>query len=61
MKGGESNNKRKFSKEQVLQMRKDYDGGMAPKQVYNKYCKDTEIATSTIYNIVLRITYKDIE
>lgn len=56
-----SNNKRKFSKEQVLQMRKDYDGGMAPKQVYNKYCKDTGIATSTIYNIVLRITYKDIE
>jgi group I intron endonuclease len=54
-----ANNTRAFTKEQVLQMRQDYDNGMSPKQVWLKYAPDK--AWSTIYNIVTRQTYKDIE
>ena len=54
-----SNNKRKFSKETVIQMRKDYDSGLSPKEVQLKYAPD--VSWSTIYNIITRHTYKDIE
>lgn len=41
-------------------MRNDYDNnGLSPKQVWEKYAP--ECAWSTIYNIVTRKTYKDIE
>lgn len=54
-----SNNKRKFSKETVIQMRKDYDSGLSPKEVQLKYAPN--VSWSTIYNIITRHTYKDIE
>jgi hypothetical protein len=52
-------NKRVFSDEEVLAMRADYDAGMTPKQVWKKYGEDK--AWSTVYNIITRHTYKDIE
>lgn len=55
-----SNNKRKFSKEEIINMRDDYDNnGLSPKEVWLKYSPDS--AWSTIYNIVTRQTYKGIE
>lgn len=54
-----SNNKRKFSNEEVKNMRKDYDKGMTPKEVWKKYAPNS--AWSTIYNIITRQTYKDIK
>ena len=53
------NNKRAFTPEQVRQMRNDFDNGMTPKQVQQKYAPERRY--STIYNIVNRITYKDID
>ena len=53
------NNKRAFTPEQVRQMRNDFDNGMTPKQVQQKYAPEKRY--STIYNIVNRITYKDID
>lgn len=53
-----SNNKRCFSNEEVLQMRADYDSGLSPKEIQLKYAPDK--AWSTIYNVVTRQTYKDI-
>lgn len=53
-----SENKRKFTKEEVQKMRYDYDNGMTPKEIWKKYNQD--VAWSTIYNIVTRKTYKDI-
>lgn len=52
-------NKRKFNSEEVLNMRKDYDQGMSPKQIWLKYSPDS--SWSTIYNIITRKTYKDIK
>lgn len=53
-----SNNKRKFSKEEVLAMRDDYDKGLSPKEVWLKYAPNS--AWSTVYNVITRQTYKDI-
>ena len=52
-------NKRALNKEEVRAMRKDYDNGMSPKEVWKKYAPDK--AWSTIYNIITRNTYKDID
>lgn len=54
-----ANNKRKFSAEEVQKMRKDYENGLTPKEIWLKYSPDS--AWSTIYNIVTRKTYKDIK
>ncbi len=54
-----SKNKRAFSIEEVKQMRQDYDNGMSPKQVWKKYAPDR--AWSTVYNVLIRQTYKDIK
>lgn len=54
-----SNNKRVFTEAQVKAMRKDYDDGMSPKQVWLKYAPNR--AWSTVYNIITRQTYKDIK
>lgn len=40
-------------------MRQDYDNGMTPKQVWLKYAPDK--AWSTVYNVLIRQTYKDIK
>lgn len=52
-------NKRKFTKEQVQQMRSAYQNGMTPKQVWQTYSPNT--AWSTVYNIITYKTYKDIK
>lgn len=54
-----ANNKRSFSKEEVLQMRNDYKKGLTPKQIWLKYAP--EKAWSTVYNVITYQTYKDIE
>lgn len=54
-----SQNKRKFTEEQVKQMRQLYKQGMTPKQIW-KQCAP-EVAWSTVYNIITYQTYKDIE
>ncbi len=51
--------KRLFTAEQVQAMRKDYDNGMTPKEVWLKHSPNT--AWSTIYNIITRQTYRDIK
>lgn len=53
-----ANNKRCFTEEQVKQMRADFDNGMSPKEVWQKYAP--EKACSTVYNAITRQTYKDI-
>lgn len=53
-----SQNKRKFTNKEVIQMRLDYDKGMTPKQIWMKYAPN--VAWSTIYNIITRQTYKNI-
>jgi len=40
-------------------MRADYDNGMNPKQVWQKHAP--EKAWSTVYNVITRKTYKNIE
>lgn len=52
-------NKRCFTDDEVKQMRKDYDNGLSPKQVWLKYAP--EKAWSTVYNAITRQTYKDIK
>lgn len=52
-------NKRKFSDEEIKNMRYNYDNGMSPKEVWQKYSPNS--AWSTIYNIITRQTYKEIE
>lgn len=54
-----ANNKKCFTKEQVKQMRYDYDNGMSPKQIWQKYAPNK--AWSTVYNAITRQTYKDIK
>lgn len=54
-----ANNKRKFSDEEVIQMRLDYDNGMSPKEVWLKHAP--HVAWSTVYNIITRQSYKDIK
>lgn len=54
-----SQNTRKFSEQTVRKMRSDYDNGLSPKQIWEKYAP--ECAWSTIYNIVTRKSYKDIK
>ena len=54
-----ANNKRSFTDEEVIQMRKDYDNGMSPKQVWQKYAPDK--AWSTVYNVITRQSYKNIK
>ena len=53
-----ANNKRAFSKEEVLQMRKDFAEGKSIPDIWRQYAPDK--AKSTIYNLVMKITYKDI-
>ena len=54
-----SQNKRKFTEQQVKDMRQDYDNGMTPKEVWKKYAPD--VAWSTVYNIITRQSYKEIK
>lgn len=54
-----SKNQRSFTDEEIIQMRLDYDNGMSPKQVWQKYAP--EKAWSTVYNAITRQTYKDIK
>lgn len=54
-----ASNQKAFSVEQVIQMRKDYDNGLSPKQVWLKYAP--ERAWTTVYNVITRKTYKDIK
>lgn len=54
-----SNNKRSFTEEEIILMRKEYDNGMTPKQIWLKHAP--EKAWSTVYNAITRITYKDIK
>lgn len=54
-----SKNQRSFTNEEIIQMRLDYDNGMTPKQVWQKYAP--EKAWSTVYNAITRQTYKDIK
>lgn len=54
-----ANNKRSFSKDDVIKMRKEYvDNKMTPKQIQQKYCP--EKAYSTVRNMLIGKTYKDI-
>ena len=53
-----SNNKRAFSEDEVRQMRQEYDNGATPKQIWQKYAPDK--AWSTVYNVIIKNTYKDI-
>lgn len=53
-----ANNKRSFTEEEVKAMRKDFDSGMTPKEIWKKYAP--EKAWSTVYNVVTRQTYKNI-
>ena len=48
-----SNNKRKFTSDEVNLMRKEYDNGLSPKEVWLKYAPN--VSWSTIYNIVKKI------
>ena len=52
-------NKRGFTAQEIVDMRADYNNGMTPKQIWKKYAPNR--AYSTIYNIITRKTYKDIE
>ena len=54
-----ANNKRCFTKEEVIEMRKAFNNGMTPKEVWLKYAPTK--AKSTVYNAINRITYKDIK
>ena len=54
-----ANNKRKFSAEEVRQMREEYDNGLTPKEVWLKYAP--KLAWSTVYNAITRKSYKDIK
>lgn len=54
-----SKNQRIFTNEEVIQMRLDYDNGMSPKQIWQKYAPTR--AWSTVYNVITRQTYKDIK
>ena len=54
-----SNNKRSFTEEQVKAMRQDFKNGLTPKEIWKKYAP--EKAQSTIYNIIMYNTYKDIK
>jgi len=52
-------NKRIFTEEQVKEMRKAYQDGMTPKEIWQKYSPST--AWSTVYNVITYQTYKDIK
>lgn len=52
-------NQRKYTKEQVIEMRQAYKNGMTPKEIWKKYSPTT--AWSTVYNIITYQTYKNIE
>lgn len=53
-----ANNKRHFSKEQVLEMREKYTQGMSVQEIWSTMYPN--LAKSTVYNAVKGITYKDI-
>lgn len=52
-------NKRKFTKEQVIEMREAYKNGLTPKQIRLKYAPN--VAWSTVYNIITYKSYQNIE
>ena len=54
-----SQNQRKFTEEQVKEMRNAYENGMTPKEVWQKYSPSS--AWSTVYNVITYQTYKDIK
>lgn len=54
-----SQNQRKYTEEQVREMRKAYEDGMTPKEIWKKYSPAT--AWSTVYNVITYKTYKDIK
>lgn len=54
-----ANNKRHFSKEQVIEMRKLFENGMSVVEIWRKFYP--EVAKSTVNNAIKRITYKDIQ
>lgn len=54
-----SQNQRKYTEEQVREMRKAYEDGMTPKEIWKKYSPTT--AWSTVYNVITYKTYKDIK
>lgn len=54
-----SKNQRSFTNEEIVQMRLDYDNGMSPKQVWQKYAPTK--AWSTVYNAITRQTYKNVK
>lgn len=53
-----SNNKRKFSAEEVIEMRKMYENGYTVKQIQK--IKSLNIGYGTLYNIIKENTYKDV-
>ena len=53
------NNKRSFSKEEVIAMRKRFEDGETVQEIWKTTYSDK--AKSTIYNIIHKITYKDVE
>lgn len=52
-------NKRCFSVEQVKEMRRRYEDGETPKEIWKSIAP--ERAWSTVYNVLIKQTYKDIE
>lgn len=52
-------NQRCFSAEQVREMRQRYENGETPKQIWKAMAP--ERAWSTVYNVLIKQTYKDIE
>lgn len=54
-----SNNKRSFSKEEIIKMRKEYKNGLSPKEIWLKYAPNK--SWSTVYNAITGKTYKNIK
>lgn len=53
-----ANNKRSFTETEIKTMRAEYNNGMTPKQIWQKHAP--EKAYSTVYNAIIKKTYKDI-
>jgi len=54
-----SKNQRKFSVEEVKQMRLEYQHGKSPKQIWLQHAP--KVSWSTAYNMITNKTYKDIK
>ena len=53
------NNKRRFGPNEVREMRQEYNNGLSVREILEKHGPD--MAYGTIYNILIKKTYKDIE